>query len=99
MQIFAIEYNDYKVFFAGQEKCIHCIRSHEADYGLKPVPSDNFLINMKKDVVITVRVDSEVDEIIRALAQKDDRTVAWVARKLIIEALEARKLLKAKNRT
>ena len=54
---------------------------------------------MKKDVVITVRVDSEVDEIIRDLAQKDDRTVAWVARKLIIEALVARRLLKAKDRT
>lgn len=51
---------------------------------------------MKKEVVLTVRVDSEVDEAIRSLAQKDDRTVAWVTRKLITEALEARKIIKFK---
>ncbi len=48
---------------------------------------------MKKEVVITVRVDSETDDIIRSLAKKDDRTIAWTTRKLITEALEARKLL------
>jgi predicted transcriptional regulator len=53
---------------------------------------------MKKEVVITVRVDSETDEIIRSLAKKDDRTIAWTTRKLITEALEARKLLKLKEK-
>lgn len=50
---------------------------------------------MKKEIVITVRVDSETDRIIRSLAKKDERTVAWTTRKLIREALEARKLLKS----
>lgn len=52
---------------------------------------------MKKEVILSVRVDSEIDEIIRSLAQKDDRTVGWVTRKLITEALEARKLLSPKK--
>lgn len=53
---------------------------------------------MKKEVVITVRVDSEIDEIIRSLAAKEDRTVAWITRKLITEALQKRKLIKADGR-
>lgn len=48
---------------------------------------------MKKEVVLTVRVDAEIDKAVRAIAQEDERTVAWVARKLITEALEARGLL------
>lgn len=56
------------------------------------------MIYMKKEVVITVRVDSETDDIIRSLAKKDDRTIAWTTRKLITEALEARKLLKPKGK-
>ena len=42
------------------------------------------------------RVDSDIDDILRTLAKKEDRTVAWIIRKLIIEALESRKLLKMK---
>lgn len=45
---------------------------------------------MKKEVVLTVRVDAETDQAIRAIAEEDERTVAWVARKLITEALVAR---------
>ena len=52
---------------------------------------------MKKIVVLTVRLDSETGEAIRVLAQADDRSVAWVARKLITEALEARKLVAAQG--
>lgn len=52
---------------------------------------------MKKEVILSVRVDSDVDDILRALAKKDDRTIAWIVRKLIIEALEARKLIKTKT--
>ena len=51
---------------------------------------------MKKEVVLSVRVDSDIDDILRTLAKKEDRTVAWIIRKLIIEALESRKLLKMK---
>jgi len=51
------------------------------------------MTDMKKEVVLTVRVDSETDDIIRSLAKKDDRTVAWITRRLITEALEARNLL------
>ena len=57
------------------------------------------LINMKKEVVLTVRVDPEIKDIIDSIAQKDDRTVAWVTRSLITEALQARKLLKSKARS
>jgi len=53
---------------------------------------------MKKEVVLSVRVDSDIDDILRTLAGKEDRTVAWVVRKLIVEALEARKLLKTKSK-
>ena len=52
----------------------------------------------KKEVVLTVRVDADISQIIRTLAEKDDRTVAWMARKLIMEALEHRKLLKNTER-
>ena len=48
----------------------------------------------KKDTTIGVRVDDELYEIIRTLAEKDDRPIASMARKLIVEALEKKKLLK-----
>ena len=51
---------------------------------------------MKKLFVLTVRLDSETDEALRAIALADDRTLAWVARKLIIEALQARKAIKSR---
>ena len=51
---------------------------------------------MKKIIVITVRVDTDTADAIQALARADDRSVAWVARKLMVEALEARKLLSPK---
>lgn len=47
---------------------------------------------MKKDLVLTVRVDTEMNSLIQSLAKKDDRTVAWMLRKLITEALEAREI-------
>ena len=49
---------------------------------------------MKKEVVITARVTGEVKEIIQTLADKDDRTIAWMIRKLLIEALECRGIIK-----
>ena len=49
---------------------------------------------MKKEVVITARVTVEMKEIIQSLADKDERTPAWIVRKLLTEALEAKGLLK-----
>jgi predicted transcriptional regulator len=53
---------------------------------------------MKKEVVRSFRVDSDIDDILRTLAEKEDRPVAWIIRKLVIEALDARRLLKGKTR-
>jgi len=52
---------------------------------------------MKKEIVLTVRVNSETKDIIDTLAKKDDRTVAWITRQLITEALKTRKLYKGKG--
>ncbi len=49
---------------------------------------------MKKEVIITARVTPDTNEIIQSLADKDERTLAWMVRKLLLEALEARSLLK-----
>ncbi|WDE06681.1 hypothetical protein SG34_007190 [Thalassomonas viridans] len=48
---------------------------------------------MKKLSVLTVRVEPDVQEAISLLAEEDERSVAWVTRKLLREALEARQLL------
>ena len=53
---------------------------------------------MKKEVIITARITSEMKEIIQSLTDKDERTVAWIVRKLLIESLAARGLLKTKKR-
>jgi len=53
---------------------------------------------MKKEVIITARITSEMKEIIQSIADKDERTVAWMVRKLLIEALTAKGLLKTKKR-
>ena len=55
--------------------------------------------NMKKEILITVRVDSDIKDLIDTIAEKDNRAVAWVTRNLIIEALKARKLLKSKTKS
>ena len=49
---------------------------------------------MKKETVVTIRVPSELKSIIQKLAEDDDRTVGWMTRKLIIEAMESRNVLK-----
>lgn len=59
----------------------------------------NPLEYMKKEVILTIRVDPEIKDIISAIAKKDDRTVAWVTRSLITEALQARRLLKPKPKS
>ena len=67
--------------------------------GIRSFLFNNLLIHMKKEVVLTVRVDPEIKGIIDSIAQKGDRTVAWVTRSLITEALQARKLLKPKAKS
>lgn len=53
---------------------------------------------MKKEAVLTLRVDAEINDAIRCLAKNHDRTMAWVARTLIVEALERRKVLKQRSK-
>lgn len=53
---------------------------------------------MKKDTVITIRVTPEIKSIVQRLADEDDRTLAWMARKLITEALESRGILKPEKK-
>jgi hypothetical protein len=52
---------------------------------------------MKKDIILTVRVDEKMYSQIHFLAKKDDRTQAWMVRRLLEEALQARGLIKAKK--
>jgi len=47
----------------------------------------------KKEMNIGVRVDDQVHAAIEKLAREDERPLAAMARKLIVEALRARKLL------
>ena len=54
----------------------------------------NANIMSKKDTTIGVRVDDDLYSIIQSLAAEDDRPIASMARKLIVEALETRKILK-----
>ena len=75
---------------------IRCINVELSFDGIRSFLINNQLIHMKKEVVLTVRVDPEIKDIIDSIAQKGDRTVAWVTRSLITEALQARKLLKSK---
>jgi len=49
---------------------------------------------MKKEIVITARITVEMKEIIQSLADKDERAIAWMIRKLLTEALETKGLLK-----
>ncbi|MFQ5900768.1 MAG: hypothetical protein ACE5IH_04345 [Thermodesulfobacteriota bacterium] len=52
---------------------------------------------MKKETIITIRVNAEIKSIIQSIAEKDDRTLAWMVRKLLMEALDARELLEPKT--
>lgn len=49
----------------------------------------------KKTYMIGLRVDETINKIIERLAKKDDRAIASMARKLVLEALEVRGLLKS----
>jgi len=45
---------------------------------------------MKKTILLTVRIDEKMHELISTEANSDERTIAWMARRLIKEALRAR---------
>jgi hypothetical protein len=53
---------------------------------------------MKKDVSMTVRLEAPLGELIQKIAKDDDRSIGYVLRQLIIEALQAKKLLPGKRR-
>ena len=52
------------------------------------------VVFMKKEVVITARITPRDKGYHPGSADKDERTLAWMVRKLLLEALEARGLLK-----
>ena len=49
--------------------------------------------SMKKDISMTVRLETPLGETVEKLAKDDDRSIGYVLRMLIIEALQARKLI------
>ena len=51
---------------------------------------------MKKNVIITIRVDERMHSAIQSLAEQDERTLAWMARKLIEDALQAKNASRTK---
>ena len=48
----------------------------------------------KKNTTISIRIDIDAEEQMNILAKQDDRTIGYIARQLINEALEARGLVK-----
>ena len=48
---------------------------------------------MKKQISMTVRLEAPLGEAVQKLAADDDRSIGYVLRMLIIEALQTRKLL------
>jgi predicted transcriptional regulator len=51
---------------------------------------------MKKDISMTVRLEAPLGETVQKLAKNDDRSIGYILRMLIIEALQARRLLPKK---
>lgn len=52
---------------------------------------------MKKETVVTARITDEMKRAIQSIADKDERTLGWVLRKLLMEALENRGFGKAEK--
>ena len=48
---------------------------------------------MKKDISMTVRLEAPLGELVQKLSKDDDRSIGYVLRMLIIEALQARKMV------
>lgn len=47
-------------------------------------------MKQKKESILGVRVEADLEEQIRGLAEKEDRSVSWMLRHLIIEGLKAK---------
>jgi len=47
---------------------------------------------MKKEISMTVRLEAPLGEVIQQLARRGDRSIGYVLRMLMIEALQARKI-------
>ena len=67
-------------------------------YSLLMSRANVYNARMKQETVITIRVTPEIKAVIQRLADEDDRTLAWMARKLIIEALESRGLIETEKK-
>jgi len=52
---------------------------------------------MKHDIMICARVTPWMKELIEELAGEDERTLSWTVRRLLVEALDARGLLKGQQ--
>jgi predicted transcriptional regulator len=50
----------------------------------------------KKESILGVRVEADIEEQIRSLAEKEDRSISWMLRHLIIEGLKAKGLTQRK---
>lgn len=50
-------------------------------------------------MTVSVRIDEETERIVKTLADRDDRTMGYVIRQLVDEALKARGLIKAKKKS
>jgi hypothetical protein len=48
---------------------------------------------MKKDISMTVRLEAPLGTVVQQLAKNDDRSIGYVLRMLVVEALQARKLV------
>jgi len=53
-------------------------------------------MKQNKESILGVRVEADLEEQIRALAEKEDRSVSWMLRHLIIEGLTAKGLTQRK---
>jgi len=47
-------------------------------------------MKQKKESILGVRVEADLEEQIRDLAEKEDRSVSWMLRHLILEGLKAK---------
>lgn len=63
-----------------------------AQLDCKTIMYTMFTIMNKKDVILAVRVDAEIEKLVKSMAKKDDRSVSWIVRELIITGLKAKKI-------
>lgn len=54
-------------------------------------------MKQKKDITLGVRVEADLEEQVRLLAEKEDRSVSWILRHLILEGLQAKGLRDSKS--